>query len=207
MSSGKTIIKAIAYVLVAVVIVGVIGIIFRYTNGFNEDFKTFYIEYNGEKILSEHTTKELTQGAEHRFDVKYIFDGDEQKTKDYSVSIAPNATKDFEFEANGKRYLYSKVSELEKAFTIERKETSFCIRIPDDGLTLKQALDKVFDTDVSIPDSAEPDNKYPYRLIVSSYNGKVVYNIDFRIVSGKVTGIELDPSRIEFSSDRLMSVN
>ena len=44
MSKGKTVGKIIAYVLVLLVVVGVIGVIVRFTGGFTSDFKTFYEE-------------------------------------------------------------------------------------------------------------------------------------------------------------------
>lgn len=44
---GKTVAKIIAYVLAALVLVTVVGLIYKFTNGFNEDFKTFYVEYDG----------------------------------------------------------------------------------------------------------------------------------------------------------------
>lgn len=41
---GKTVAKVIAYVVLALVLVVAVGLIYKYTNGFNEDFKTFYVE-------------------------------------------------------------------------------------------------------------------------------------------------------------------
>ena len=46
---GKTIAKIIAYVLIALALVATVGLIYKFTNGFNEDFKTFYVEYDGKK--------------------------------------------------------------------------------------------------------------------------------------------------------------
>jgi hypothetical protein len=45
-SSGGFIAKLIGYVLVVLLLVGSVGLVYKFTNGFNEDFKTFYIEYN-----------------------------------------------------------------------------------------------------------------------------------------------------------------
>ena len=73
MNKTKTI-KIITYVLLALLLVGTIGLLARFTNGFKEDFKTFYITYAGEDILSEKSNLELSRGEEHRFDVRYIFE-------------------------------------------------------------------------------------------------------------------------------------
>ena len=45
--------KLITSILLALLLVGSIGLIAHFTNGFKENFKTFYVTYAGEDILSE----------------------------------------------------------------------------------------------------------------------------------------------------------
>ena len=59
-SKGKTIATVIGYVLVVVILVTVVGLIYRFTNGFNEDFKTFYIEYDGNQIFTTDSKMSLS---------------------------------------------------------------------------------------------------------------------------------------------------
>ena len=66
--------KLITSILLALLLVGSIGLIAHFTNGFKENFKTFYITYEGEDILSEKSKLELPRGEEHRFDVTYIIE-------------------------------------------------------------------------------------------------------------------------------------
>lgn len=197
---SKTAIKIIVYGLIVLVLLGVVGIIYKFTNGFNEDFKTFYVEYNGEKILTENTSIELAHSTAHKFNVKYTFAGSKEKPKEYSVKIVPHAVSDFEFTVAEKGYVYSKVGDLTKAFNLEKKDTSFELTIPED-MSIQTALEVVYGEAVSIPDDAEESNFNPFRLVISSYNEKVNYFIDFKVVSGKVTGITLEPDRIEFWED------
>ena len=82
-SKGKTIAKVIGYLLVVVVLVAVVGLIYRFTNGFNEDFKTFFVEHNGNQILTTDTEMSLDTGEVYRFDVKYTFDTENTQPKDY----------------------------------------------------------------------------------------------------------------------------
>lgn len=50
MSKKKSgsLITIIAIIAAVVVIAFAVGMIYRFTNGFNEDFKTFYVEHEGE---------------------------------------------------------------------------------------------------------------------------------------------------------------
>jgi len=177
----KTFVKVTAYILVLALVCGIIGLVYTFTNGFNEDFKTFYIEYGGEKILSEESDDSFAAGKVHTFNVKYTFDGGNSEVKDYSVKIVPNVTRDFDFTVDGERYIYSKVTELTDGFTLEKGETSFTLTLTDD-MTLQKILSGVYSgKTVVVPDEAEENNPKPYTLVVSSYNGKITYNIHFNI--------------------------
>ena len=126
--SSKTdttkVVKVITYVLVVLVVVGIIGLIFTLTNGFNEDFKTFYVEYNGEKILTSNKRLLLDSGEEHRFDTKYVFDSDSVEVQGYNVSITPNDEEgnQFEFTVDGNLYIFDSDLDLTKAFNITKGE-------------------------------------------------------------------------------------
>ena len=54
----KTFAKIIGYGLVVLLIAATLGFTYKYTNGFNEDLKTFYVEHNGKQILT--TESKLT---------------------------------------------------------------------------------------------------------------------------------------------------
>lgn len=47
-SKGQTAAKVIGVILVLLLLAGIVAVIYRFTNGFNEDFKTFYVEYDGD---------------------------------------------------------------------------------------------------------------------------------------------------------------
>ena len=42
-SKGQTAAKVIGVILVLLLLAGIVAVIYRFTNGFNEDFKTFYV--------------------------------------------------------------------------------------------------------------------------------------------------------------------
>lgn len=195
---SKTAAKIIGYVLVVLLLVALIGLIYKFTNGFNEDFKTFYVEYDGKQILTTDSKLTLNTNGDSTFNVKYTFDNDKSEAKDYNVKIIPNVERDFDYTVEGERYLFSQTGELTSAFDLKKEGSQFTLTIPKD-YDLQQVLQAVNGgKETVIPEDAEINNPYPYRLVVSSYNDKVTYNIDFKITEPVVKDITLNPGQIIF---------
>ena len=197
-SKGQVAAKVIGIILVLLLVAGLVAVIYKFTNGFNEDFKTFYVEYEGKQILAQNSELALEPGKTYRFDVKYTFDTQQSETKDYSVEIVPNAEQDFEYLVDGEPYLYSKTGDLSSAFSLKKQKSYFEITLRED-MTIQSALETVYPgQQVEVPGTAADENPFPYALIVSSYNGNVSYRIAFNL-GADVTGITLDPSQIIFT--------
>ena len=197
-TKGKTAAKIIGIILVLLLLAGLVAIIYKFTNGFNEDFKTFYVEYGGEQILTTESEMHLTSGNTHRFDVKYTFDTENTEPKGYNVKVVPNAQRDFDFTVDGERYLYSKQGDMTAAFGLKKSDTYFEFVIPED-FSLEYALQSCYpDKEVIVPEEAVGTNAYPYMLVISSYNDSVVYRIALS-VGAEVTGVTIDPSHIIFT--------
>ena len=197
-SKGQTAAKVIGVILVLALLAGLVAVLYKFTNGFNEDFKTFYVEYEGKQILAQNSELALEPGKTYRFDVKYTFDTQQSETKDYTVEIVPNAEQDFEYTVDGEPYLYSKAGDLSSAFSLKKQATHFEITLQED-MTLQSVLETVHPgQQVKVPETAADENPFPYALIVSSYNGNVSYRIAFNL-GADVTGITLDPPGIVFT--------
>ena len=200
-TKGKTAAKIIGIILVLLLLAGLVAIIYRFTNGFNEDFKTFYVEYGGEQILTTESEMHLVSGNTHRFDVKYTFDTENAEPKGYNVKVVPNAQRDFDFMVDGERYLYSKQGDMTAAFGLKKSDTYFELVIPED-FSLEYALQSCYPgKEVVVPEEATDANAYPYMLVISSYNDSVVYHIALS-VGAEVTGVELDPDHIIFTGSQ-----
>lgn len=197
-TKGQTAAKIIGIILVLLLVAGLVAIIYKFTNGFNEDFKTFYVEYGGEQILTTESEMHLVSGNTHRFDVKYTFDTDNAEPKGYNVKIVPNAQRDFDFTVDGERYLYSKQGDMTAAFGLKKSDTYFELSLPED-FSLEYALQSCYPgKEVVVPEEAAGANAYPYMLVISSYNDSVVYHIALS-VGAEVTGVTLDPDHIIFT--------
>ena len=197
-SKGQLAAKVIGIILVLLLVAGLVAVIYKFTNGFNEDFKTFYVEYEGKQILAQDSELALEPGKTYRFDVKYTFDTQQSETKDYIVGIVPNAEQDFEYLVDGEIYLYSQAGDLSAEFSLRKQATHFEITLRED-MTIQSVLETVYPgQQVEVPETAADENPFPYALIVSSYNGNVSYRIAFNL-GADVTGITLDPSQIIFT--------
>ncbi len=197
-SKGQLAAKIIGIILVLLLVAGLVAVLYKFTNGFNEDFKTFYVEHEGEQILSADSEMTFTEGKTHRFDVKYTFDTQQSETRDYSVEIVPNAEQDFEYTVDGEPHLFSRAGDLSAAFSLKKQKSYFEITLRED-MTVQSVLEAVHPgQQVKVPENASDGNPFPYALIVSSYNGNVSYRIAFDIGTD-VTGITLDPSQIIFT--------
>lgn len=192
--------KLITSILLALLLVGTVGLIAHFTNGFKENFKTFYITYEGEDILSEKSKLELPRGEEHCFDVTYIFEDldEESEPKGYSVEIVSNVGKgkEFAYIVDGEKITYVDGMYLTNAFQIDKQDTYFTLTLPKD-ISLEKVLEGVYEKDVEVPNEVETTELYLYTLVVSFYDESVTYYIDCAFYIS-VTGVTLDKSEVVF---------
>ena len=187
--------KVITGVIIVLIVALAVGLIFKFTNGFNEDFKTFYLEQDGKQILTSETERAFRRGESYRYEVKYTFDNNKSEPKGYHVKVVPNGKINLSFNAGGKQYSYADAKELTGAFDIKKEKSAFTLTMPEE-LTLKDVLEKAYGKEVEVD---EPKG-YLYTLVVSSYNDKVTYKINFGI-SINAEGIELDKDGIVFGGN------
>lgn len=184
----KRAVTAILCVVLLFVLGAGIFVLYRYTNGFNEDFKTFYIERDGEKILTEKSRAEYVTGEKVRYDVGYTFDRPGSEPREYSVKIVPNPEADFDFEAGGLSYAWRLVEGLEEYFSLRQEADGFTFMVPEDYRSMADVLRSVYGgQEITLADDL-PET--PFLLQVSSYNDAVRFVIAFSVVDNSF-GIEL----------------
>lgn len=193
--------KAISMLLVFLLCVGVLAMISRFTNGFKEDFKSFYISYDGKDIFSSRNKLFLSRGEVHRFDVTYVFeflDEGEESKREYTVKIIPNVdnTTDFTFMVDGYQYAYSDVDDLTNGFHLEKQDSYFLLSISKET-NLKSVLEGVLGKDVEVPQDEYCSSPYLYTLIITSYDKSVTYYIDFAVGVG-VNNIKLNTDKVAY---------
>lgn len=179
---NNKVINIVISILSVLLVVAVIGFVFKFTNGLNEDLKTFYIEHNGKQIVATDSQMTFDVESEHRFDCKYLSTPDEDNL--FSVEVVPNATEktDFNFTIDDISYKWSELKDLTACFTINKQHNYFIITFPAD-FSMQSVLNSLYpEKEVIISDTLSL-YQYYYTLHVSNYNGKINYYIDFNVVN------------------------
>lgn len=194
--SVRKISNVIWWLVVLLLLVGTVGFLYKYTNGFKEDVSTFYVEYDGETVLNEAHVKFLS-GGKYRFEVKNAFDvlSDEKKEFDVTVKSYVTNENDFVYRVNGIDNLYSDVGDLTDCFDISIDENGFDVTAP---VSILDVLQKRFpDKDVTI-DDFNGTAKELFVITVTSSDGQTVnVYVALELLSGP-TEIKFDKTELIF---------
>ena len=190
--TGAKVGKIIAYILLVLVLVSAIGFIAYFTGGFTSGFKTFYVEIDGDQILTSESGYKIPTGEAMTVDVKYTM-SDEKSG--YSVKVVPNklAGKDFDFTLDGEVYSYHGEKDLTEGFEIEYGDTSFTIKPKG---TITDILRAVYPGS-SVEDCRDFAYDDMFTLIVTSHDGESNVKVNFT-VSEDTEGIIITPDHIYF---------
>lgn len=200
-----TVVKVVSAILILLLLAGIIAIVFRFTNGFTDGFKTFYAEYQG-KVLATTDKVELLKGKTAEFAVKYTFDSEKDEAREYSVEIISNSGKDtaFDYTVDGTRLSYSQGLNFSTAFDLKKGERGFSITAPQ---TMKTLLEKVYaGKKVSLDKEPDMGKDAYFKILVAPYNEKGTITLSLLIVNGAIGGVELDKDSIVFGGVSTYSI-
>ena len=167
--------------------------VYRFTNGFNEDLKTFYIVVNGEKVLSSAKGYSVDRKKGMDVKVKYTFGKPDDADNLYSVKVTSNYDKEknFEFTVDDFTYTFGNGDDYTEGFDIEYGEDGFVIKTKG---YLNEIMSAVFpDREISDCNNKEFDDMFI--LTVYSYNGKSFVKVYFTVFN-YVKGVSLDKGEI-----------
>lgn len=182
MKTIKSVCLALIWVAIVALIVGVMVYLSKMTNGFQEDFKTFYLEYEGKAITAKESKLSLKPDKENRFDIKYAmgFSVNDNADNTYSVEIIPSsAYDDLVYTVDGEEYSFGDIEGFTDIFKIERDEKYFTVKAPEDATLISLLSAKYPEQTVEVSSELAKENNYYYTLRVSTYSGSTVYNINF----------------------------
>ena len=171
-----------------------------HTNNFKNNFTTFYVECDGERLESD-SNLEFKDDSYHQFKVVYPFDVLSKETTDYSVNIVPYTKGEtVEYTIGGRVYLFSALGQdLTSAFDITYEEDGFTLNIKK-YFSIKSVLDKTYsDKTVEVSQKYIESNAAMYTLIITSYDGSAQYKLNFGVSNRQredVRDVELDIIRI-----------
>lgn len=192
---NKTI-RVITYVLLGLVIVGVIGFVAYFTNGFKSDFKTFYISVDGKDIMESDGGYMVSNDKPLEIKVKYVFSAGSNQKKEYSVKVVPNTIdgRDFTFSDGKEEKSFQSVENITSGFDIKKTESGFTVS--PKGNTVEEVL-KVVYPNGKFDNVNEKGYENMFTLVVTSYDGKANVKLNFSL-SSKVSGVMLDKEGILF---------
>lgn len=191
---ARKISNVIIWITVVFLLVGAMGIIYKFTDGLQSDFKTFYVKYDDEDILSEKHDVAFFDNEKYRFEVRNLKNYLEEK-KNFTVKVLPYYKDDtnFSFTLDGVEYVYSDVDDLTESFYIEIDEDGFTVTASE---SVKKVLEKKFaNQEVGLEESFGIGQEY-FRLEVTSEDEEVV-NIYFSLNFG-VDEVVLDKTGLVF---------
>jgi len=184
--------KAISYIILVVLILSVIGIVVKFTNGFTQDFATFYVTVDGKDITSEAFDYAISEEDSLTVEVKYLLNNVGADAKGYSLKILPTdeESKDFKYISNDVIYSFQAEEDFSKGFNIELGETSFTISSKG---SLTDTLAAVRGYEITHSDGEPFENMFI--LVVTSNDGAQSVKIHFTIMED-VYKVELDSTSI-----------
>jgi len=182
---SNVIVTIISFAIIAVLVAVAVGVILKYTNGGNESFKTFYVQYGSNKFLSSDSDSQMKLESEklYYFEVGYTLDvGTQNPSRDYSVSVVPNKKVNFRYTVDDTPFYWKgDVPELSQYFGLKKEATSFTLYIPKDT-SLQTILQGIYaGKSVTVPTVEEIGTECLYTLVISSYNGKITYRINIAL--------------------------
>ena len=167
------------------------------TNGFEEDFKTFFVEVDGEAVLSERGGYTIGKNTGMNVGVKYTFAKLDNAKSGYSVKVIPNAAvdKDFSFKAGEDNFKFKSISDCTAGFDIECGEESFTIKAKGN---LSAVLSAIYpDKAVEIENVSDTLYDDMFTLEIKSYNEKAVVKLNFKVLN-EVEGVSLNFDEVVF---------
>ena len=192
---NKTI-RILTYVLLGLLVVGVIGFVAYFTNGFKSDFKTFYINVDGKDIMESDSGYKVSKGKPLEIKVKYVFSAGSNQKKEYSVKVVPNIIdgRDFTFLDEKEEKSFQSVEDITSGFDIKKTESGFTVS--PKGNTVEEVL-KVVYPNGKFDNVNEKGYENMFTLVVTSYDGKANVKLNFSLLI-KVSGVTLNKEGILF---------
>ena len=190
----KKLTEIISAVLIVLCIVGIVGFVAYFTNGFTGDFKTFYVNIDGENVMGEKSNVLMNPNEPMKVDVKYALGFTSKDIKGYKVKLAPIS--DFDFMVDGETYSFAAVEDLEQGFLIEYGEESFSIT--PKGANMQELLQAIYPEHEVIVDATKIPNEDLFSITVYNKDetASVVLNCTIDVFT--VEGVTLNEEEIVF---------
>lgn len=191
--NGIKLTEIISAGLIVLCIVGIVGFVAYFTNGFTGDFKTFYVNIDGENVMGEKSNVLMNPNEPMKVDVKYALGFTSKDIKGYKVKLAPIS--DFDFMVDGEVYSFAAVEDLEKGFTLVYEDEFFTITPKGNMQDVLQAIYP--EQEVMVDPKVIPDEDlFSITVYDKGETASVVLNCAINVFT--VIGVTLNEEEIVF---------
>ena len=169
-------------IFILLLVVGVVGFLFIFTENFTTPLKNFYVTCGNDDFISDRENFDIVVGKEYKFEITTNINVSGTDAK-YIVSVVPNetSTTTFTYDVDGTQYNYSDLESLAKGFSIVAYEDYFVFSANMDLLDILQ-LYYPSTTISGVPTALDSDCPY-FRLVIQSADLTETININFNIKS------------------------
>lgn len=165
--------KYIVSIIAFIVLIGAISYIGTYSNWFQDEFKSFYVSYDG-AILKSNDEIMLNPYSDNTFNVGYSLD---LTASGYSIEITPNSALNFNFTTSDKYYRFGSLGDLSDCFNITYDNTNFTIS--SESILMSDILAKLGYTVVSADVTYADD--YYFSMIIYNNDKSASVSVNFGV--------------------------
>ncbi len=183
-----TVVKVIILVLLIAMLCGAFYAIFKLSNGFKSDIKTFYVTIDGD-IITENTSKVDLLGKTVRV---HFLEDPANKSFGYKI-VKGSGAADFAFEtADNKQHNFLDVDDYTKAFDVSADNGSIQIRAE----SLNDILSRQYGGAIVFDHNSATLSGY-FELVITSSDTKHELRLGFSVAPA-ADGVSITPSGIVF---------
>lgn len=168
--------------IILLLVVGVVGFLFIFTENYTTPLKSFHITCENEDFIGDIENFDIVVGKEYKFEIttNINVEGNDNKC---SVAIVPNDVEEtnFTFTSNDTEIEFATIESLTKGFVLSAHDDYFTLTAKMD-LTEIMGLYYPNTTISSCPTAIDSGIPY-FRLVVTSVDQSKTININFNLKS------------------------
>ena len=166
---------------ILILVVGVVGFLFIFTENFTTPLKNFYVTCGNDDFISDRENFDIVVGKEYKFEITTNIDLGTGKK--YIVSVVPNetSTTTFSYTADGTQYNFVDIDNLIKGFNIVAYDDYFVLIAKNDLPDILKLYHGTHNIG-NVPSVIDTDLPY-FRLVIESADKTETININFNLKS------------------------
>ena len=167
--------------IILLLVVGVVGFLFIFTENFTTPLKNFYVTCGNDDFISDRENFDIVVGKEYKFEITTNIDLGTGKK--YIVSVVPNETSatTFSYDVDGTQKNFADTDTLTKGFSIATYDNYFLFTSLYDLQTILELYNPMQSVS-NVPTAIDSGLPY-FKLVIQSADLSETININFNLIS------------------------